>query len=118
LIRYSVQGDANLDRAVGFADVAVVGQNYQSADKYFFEGDFNYDGTVDFADMVVLAQAYGTTLPPAPAPAADRATSLAPVSDVLAAARPREASAGESLFGTVPVVRPRPVAVGRRPGRR
>lgn len=94
---FVLAGDANHDRAVGFADLVVVAQHYgQTAGTTFSTGDLNYDGTIGFADLVLVAQHYGTTLTPPAAPAqgviADAA--FAPV---------RQAAATRSLFSLIPV---------------
>jgi GH18 family chitinase len=56
-------GDATRDRAVDFADLVVLAQNYNGTGKTFSQGDFDYDGDVDFQDLVILAQHYNKTLP-------------------------------------------------------
>jgi T5SS/PEP-CTERM-associated repeat protein/autotransporter-associated beta strand protein len=66
LIAFTLYGDANLDRQVGFADLVRLAQNYNGTGKYWFQGDFNYDGSVNFLDLVKLAQNYNTSLPSAP----------------------------------------------------
>jgi len=64
---FVLAGDANRDRAVGFADLVAVAQNYGKTKTTWVQGDFNGDGTVGFADLVAVAQNYGRSLP---APAA------------------------------------------------
>jgi hypothetical protein len=68
LVRLTISGDANLDGAVGFADLVRLAQNYNQPGRRWSEGDFNYDGNVGFADLVRLAQNYSSSLP-APVPA-------------------------------------------------
>jgi autotransporter-associated beta strand protein len=60
LVRYTVNGDANLNGTVEFADLVRLAQNYDAAGsgKVWYDGDFNYNGVVEFADLVVLAQNY------------------------------------------------------------
>jgi Ca2+-binding RTX toxin-like protein len=68
---FQLQGDVNLDRTVGFADLVAVAQHYGSNNTLFADGDLNGDGMVSFADLVAVAQNYGNTLiPPVPAAAA------------------------------------------------
>jgi hypothetical protein len=68
---FTLAGDADHDRTVGFSDLVAVAQNYgKTSGVSFPQGDFNYDGVVDFSDLVTVAQRYGTTLAE-PAPAAD-----------------------------------------------
>jgi type VI secretion system secreted protein Hcp len=119
---FTLAGDANGDRAVGFADLVALAQNYGTAGKSFAQGNFNYDaaGNVDFTDLVMLAQRYNTTLaPPANPPAATGSEeSTAPLlprvsrpSPVRARARPADAptllKSAPGLFGRVPVVPPK-----------
>lgn len=64
LVRITLRGDVNLDRAVGFADLGVVALNYNTGSgKFWYQGDFNYDGLVTFPDLAALAAAYNTALP-------------------------------------------------------
>jgi len=84
LVRYTLQGDATLDRTVGFDDLVKVAQNYGGAG-IWSSGDFSGDGTVGFEDLVKVAQDYGGTLPTAAIPSAaanfqnDLAAAFAPV---------------------------------------
>lgn len=67
IAKYTFRGDANLDGAVGFADLVAVAQNYgKNGGATWDMGDFNYDGNVGFADLVSVAQNYGDMLPAAP----------------------------------------------------
>jgi ELWxxDGT repeat protein len=59
---FALAGDANQDRAINFADLVAVAQNYGGVGKTFAQGDFDFDGTVGFSDLVMIAQKYGTTL--------------------------------------------------------
>lgn len=72
VVRYTLAGDATLDRSVDFNDLVRLAQNYNSGGgKTCTDGDFTGDGIVDFNDLVLLAQHYNDTLtPPAPVPAA------------------------------------------------
>jgi autotransporter-associated beta strand protein len=51
-------GDATLDDSVGFDDLLIVAQNYESPDRSWSEGDFNGDRLVGFDDLLALAQNY------------------------------------------------------------
>jgi T5SS/PEP-CTERM-associated repeat protein len=66
----TVDGDANMDNEVSFADLVKVAQNYGQSNRFWTDGDFNYDGIVSFADLVSVAQNYGHALPGAPVPGA------------------------------------------------
>jgi hypothetical protein len=86
LVRYTQIGDANLDGAVGFADLVAVAQHYDATGTgTWWTGDFDYDGNVGFSDLVSVAQHYdqallGQAIPGAPASfAADWAAALASV---------------------------------------
>jgi hypothetical protein len=96
-------GDANRDRAVGFADLSILAQNYGKTEKSFTSGDFNYDGRVGFEDLVILAQRYGMalTLP--------AATGASEVVEEAALTSSRNSMRG-GIFGTTLEVR-RPVKV-------
>jgi hypothetical protein len=63
LVTFTLLGDANLDRTVGFADLVQVAQNYGTSGKRWVSGDFDYDGDVGFADLVDVAQNYGASYP-------------------------------------------------------
>jgi agmatine deiminase len=65
---FVLAGDINRDRAVDFADLVVLAQNYNTTARTWSAGNLNYDseGKVDFADLVILAQNYGHTLPALP----------------------------------------------------
>jgi hypothetical protein len=71
-------GDANLDGATDFLDLAKLAQNYNTtvkdnSDSWWTRGDFNYDGNVDFLDLALLAQNYNTALPSQAIPGASAA---------------------------------------------
>ncbi|MDB5322318.1 MAG: uncharacterized protein JWN40_3949 [Phycisphaerales bacterium] len=63
LARFTKLGDANLDGAVDFLDLARLAQSYNTAGTIWSGGDFNYDGGTDFLDLAILAQNYNTALP-------------------------------------------------------
>jgi hypothetical protein len=103
LLRYTLDGDANLDRTVGFNDLVIVAQNFgATGNATFAKGDFNCDGKVDFNDLVILAQRYGTVLPPPPAAAMDPAS--APVATITSVVGDRPAS--KPIFSVTPVAKP------------
>jgi hypothetical protein len=81
LVRFTLNGDANLDGSVGFADLVAVAQHYGTSDgsATWSTGDLNYDGNVGFADLVAVAQNYGGALPSAviPGASADFANDMA-----------------------------------------
>lgn len=55
-------GDANLDGAVGLADLSLQGNNYgATSGAYWEEGDFNGDGAVSLADLSILGNNYGSS---------------------------------------------------------
>lgn len=64
LVRATLDGDANLDGQVSFADLVAVAQHYGlTGTSTWATGDFNYDGATSFADLVAVAQNYGAVLP-------------------------------------------------------
>jgi hypothetical protein len=68
VVRYTLNGDANLDGTVDFNDLVALAQHYNtSAGQLWSGGDFTYDGNINFADLVLLAQNYNTSLPSAAA---------------------------------------------------
>lgn len=64
VVRYTLEGDTNLDRVVDFNDLLRVAQNYGLSTRLWSQGNFNFDGAfrVDFNDLLMLAQKYGSTL--------------------------------------------------------
>src|SRR4029079_7453112 len=61
LIRYTVNGDADLDGKCGDNDVTLVGAFYDNGVTTNFEwmnGDFNYDGKFDDTDVTLLGAFY------------------------------------------------------------
>ena len=58
-------GDANLDGAVGFADLVALSQNYNKKGMSWFQGNFDFDpnGEVNFTDLVLLSQNYNKPIP-------------------------------------------------------
>jgi hypothetical protein len=59
-------GDANRDRVVNVADLAILAANWGKSRRVFSDGDFSLDGTVDAADLGILAAHWQMTLPPLP----------------------------------------------------
>ena len=57
LVRYTRQGDANLDGTTGLADFSLVGANYNQPGTWN-TGDFNYDGLTGLGDFSLLAANY------------------------------------------------------------
>ena len=82
--QFTLDGDANLDGTVNFADLLLLAQNYGKHEANWDQGDFNYDGNVGFNDLLLLAQNFGSSLN-TPAPAA----ALAVAPDVVSTKRRR-----------------------------
>jgi hypothetical protein len=64
-VRFTLRGDANLDRRVDFTDLIALAQHYNqppSSDNWV-QGDFNNDQAVDLIDLILLARNYGASLP-------------------------------------------------------
>lgn len=62
IVRFTLLGDANLDRSVNIGDFSRLGANFNQPGGWA-AGDFNYDGTVGIADFSLLASAFNQTLP-------------------------------------------------------
>jgi hypothetical protein len=92
LLRYTLDGDANLDRAVDSADFNILAANFGQTGRIWSQADFNYDAATDTADFNALASNFSKTLP-APAPAGTPAASAAPQVDLLI----RDVLGGEDL---------------------
>jgi hypothetical protein len=55
-----INGDADLDSDVDFADLLVMAQNYGAqSGRSWHQGDFDFNGSVNFSDLLSLAQNYG-----------------------------------------------------------
>jgi hypothetical protein len=61
LVRFTLKGDATLDRTVNFDDLLALAAGYNAAGTWQ-QGDFNYDGQVNFDDLLSLAANYNQTL--------------------------------------------------------
>jgi len=72
LVRYTIQGDANLDGTVNFNDLLALARHYNAsgADVTWGVGDFDYNGTVNFNDLLTLARNYNQALPAGAIPGA------------------------------------------------
>jgi hypothetical protein len=62
VMTYTLSGDTNLDRTVGFPDLVSLAQNYNLVGTNWAQGNFNYDNVTDFADLVPLAQNYNASV--------------------------------------------------------
>lgn len=79
---FILAGDANHDRRVDSADLAILAMNWNGTAKTFSQGDFNFDGATDARDLEILAARYQASLPEARPPV--RAPIRQPVSSVAA----------------------------------
>jgi hypothetical protein len=63
VVRYTLLGDTNLDKAVNFDDLLRLAQSYDPSTpgRVWSQGDFDYSGIVSFDDLLALAQQYGNT---------------------------------------------------------
>jgi len=75
LVRYTTQGDANLDGTTDTLDFNLMVSNFGTTGQRWFSGDFNYDGSVDTVDFNSLVSAFGQVVP---AEALAPSTSLVP----------------------------------------
>lgn len=63
LVRYTLNGDTDLNGIVNFDDLLRLAQNYGATTTGTWRnGDFTYDGNINFDDLLGLAQQYGITL--------------------------------------------------------
>jgi len=61
-VRFSVLGDANLDRVVNMSDAALLQANYNAANSPAWDlGNFNFDAAIDSLDGILLARNYNLT---------------------------------------------------------
>jgi hypothetical protein len=63
LLRYTAQGDANLDGTTDTIDFNILATNFSGNNQRWFTGDFNYDTSVDTVDFNLLTSAFGQTMP-------------------------------------------------------
>jgi hypothetical protein len=73
LIKYTLNGDANLDNKVNFQDLVAVVQNFNKAGTDWAHGNFNFGVSTNFNDLVTVVQNFNKVLNPA---AAGTATQL------------------------------------------
>jgi hypothetical protein len=83
---FVLAGDANRDRAVNFADLLILAQNYDQSGRTFSQGNFDYSpgGRVDFSDLLIVAQGFNTGLVDDAAPKTARASRARPADALLA----------------------------------
>jgi hypothetical protein len=62
LLRYTLNGDANLDGQVNALDFNSLASSFGANDNVWYQGDFNYDGTVNTLDFNVMANNFGQVL--------------------------------------------------------
>jgi hypothetical protein len=63
LVRYTLYGDANLNKAVDTIDFNLLASAFSQSPKRWSDGDFNYDTTVDTVDFNLLASRFSQILP-------------------------------------------------------
>ena len=64
LVRYTLDGDADLDQRVNLNDFNRLASNFGSTGAVWTSGDFNYDGTANLNDFNVLAGNFGQGVAP------------------------------------------------------
>jgi hypothetical protein len=71
LVRYTIVGDADLNRSVNVNDLGILASNWQLSSKRWSQGNFDYspDGLVNVNDLGMLASNWQTVLAAPSAPA-------------------------------------------------
>jgi hypothetical protein len=64
LLRYTLDGDANLDHAVDTSDFNILAGNFAQSGRAFSQADFNYDGLADTLDFNLLSSNFGKAVAP------------------------------------------------------
>lgn len=65
LLRYTLNGDANLNHVVNINDFALLAANFNVPGSRWFQGNFNYDAGTDISDFAQLAANFNQSLPTA-----------------------------------------------------
>ena len=63
LVRYTLMGDADLDRTVGIGDFSLLAANFNAPATRWYRGDFDYNGTTDIGDFSLLAGNFNNSIP-------------------------------------------------------
>lgn len=58
VLRYTLLGDLNLNRSVGFEDLLLLARRFNTTG-FWYQGDVTYDGLINFSDMLALGRNYG-----------------------------------------------------------
>jgi hypothetical protein len=68
LLRYTLLGDANGDRAVNLTDLTILAASFNQSGRSFGRGNFSYDvaGIVDLTDCTMLASNFNRSAAAAP----------------------------------------------------
>ena len=64
LLRYTLDGDANLDGTVNLQDFNRLAANFGQSNQAWTDGDFNYDGAINLSDFNALAGNFGMSASP------------------------------------------------------
>ena len=64
LLRYTLNGDANLDGTVNALDFNRLATNFGASNRGWADGNFDYAGTVNTTDFNLLAANFGASMPP------------------------------------------------------
>jgi hypothetical protein len=67
LLRYTIAGDASLDRKVDVTDLGKLSTNWQQSPRRWSQGDFNFDQKVDVSDLGILSSNWQKGVPAPPA---------------------------------------------------
>jgi hypothetical protein len=64
LLRYTLDGDANLDGTVNALDFNRLTSNFGASNRGWADGNFDYAGAVNTSDFNLLAANFGSSMPP------------------------------------------------------
>jgi len=95
LMRYTLYGDADLNKTVDTVDFNLLASNFGGTGKRWSRGDFDYNTATDTVDFNLLASKFSQSLP---------APALAP--DAIQQKQAAHGSVTQDIFGDVPIQAP------------
>jgi hypothetical protein len=99
LVKYTLDGDANLDGLVNFQDLVTVIQNFNKGGTDWAGGNFTYGPSTNFQDLVAVVQNFNKTLsPPAASSAAQTGVQTIPLGQSAAVEVQKKPAAAINLY--------------------